>query len=219
MNWWKHDYGYLLIKILRIIILLSCGNAFALPQDWSCKPIIVKKIAENKIDKTTTQYQYSGTSDLYQLDIGINYIKDNPTYLDDCGTLGCTGLIKNVQTSETEYLNFYCKPIINENLDTLTCTIHHDLEYLFNKKSDAIYISQLCIDKPRSFYRLNLRNCNKCKCDINYYEHNKKQYSTTLNCMKNNNETIKCFTAEGYILKHKLKNTLEDYDNCIGLEL
>lgn len=194
-------------SIISLIVLLSCGNALALPQDWPCDNINLYNISQSASESVT----FRGTNQKYEIIIE-NFVLnvENPISY-NCGQSGCSGTIKNLKTKKTEELNFEC--FLNDNKDILSCGQYIADEYLFSKYNQSEYRAYLC---NSYFLSIHLDECSDCFCIT--HNSNSSQQNKQLICNKENEKQLHCFTYYGY--ENYIKDaTTEAYDNCIGMKV
>ena len=191
------------------MIFLSCGKVYSLPQDWPCEEITLTK--SNTSPKTENVFQ--GNNGIYQITI-INF-DDNIKYSSyNCGNAGCLGKMTNLKTGQNETMRFDCH--FDKIEKTLNCNRISGDEYILSKFSDNEYRVELC----GNFYRyIYLDKCNECSCIVQDSRGNNHSTDYIMNCTKENEQQIHCFTHYGYEEWRNFENKENDYDNCIGLNL
>ena len=110
-------------------MVLSCGNVHALPQDWPCKIFELDRYGKN----VGESINYQGKDNEYVLDVNVFWHTN--TVVDDCGTAGCLGTIKNVKTNKEEHLRFFCEA--ENNYNKANCNpLYQNTKHLKQRKSE-----------------------------------------------------------------------------------
>lgn len=202
-----------------MVVLLSCGNVYALPQDWPCFGIQLKKHNIIKETKDNFEYSYLGETDKYIVKINLSGSHIFPTLFANCGTAGCNGIITEKETNKNETLRFFCDEY-SKDYTKVACHIGFGGEAYFNKDNKNNFILHYCSDNPEKTLRFNLSDCNNCHCKMYWYDHGIKEKTGnfTMAC-KNEKNQAHCFTYYGYEEWRNFENKEKDYDNCVGLEL
>lgn len=207
--------GFVNLKNSLIILLavIFCGKAYALPQDWPCGPFILKQARILSQNNSELESEYTGTHKQYSLSVNIFWLL-NPLYSeDDCGTAGCSGTITDNQTRQTENLRFFCETENSANLKALKCYINNNEEYLLSPYKNNEYRTELC----GTYYKtVDINECEKCSCLVK--DSRGSQYSAKMNCLLENNK-LHCLTGNTYSEKYFPKNTVNDYEKCVGLKI
>ena len=206
----------MLIMKNSLIILLAvifCGKAYALPQDWSCSPFILKQASILSQNNSELESEYTGTHKQYSLSVNV-FWQLNPLHSeDDCGIAGCSRTITDNQTTQTENLRFFCETENSANLKALKCYINNNEEYLLSLYKNNEYRTELC----GTYYKtVDINKCEKCSCLVKDYRD--PQYSAKMNCLLENNK-LHCMTGNTYSEKYFLKNTVNDYEKFVGLKI
>ena len=100
------------IKFLFLLLVFSCGNAYALPQDWPCFGLQVEKYDVINNNDGIFEYAYRGETQGYNLNINLQGFSEFPTSFANCGNSGCWGTISEKATGRTESLRFFVKNIV-----------------------------------------------------------------------------------------------------------
>jgi len=219
----KHAYVNFqrLMKISYVIFFvgLSCDRADALSQDWPCEEFYVYKTGVINDSDDEFEYSYKGENPKYIVDINLLGSHLFPNLFANCGTSGCFGTITEKSTNKSESLRFFCEEY-NEDYTKVTCVIGFGNETIFDKTDNIFYTAHYCADNPDKFISLNLSDCKKCHCIGHWHNGNikKDDGEYVAACMKEENK-LRCFNLDGYLLKYFPNVSLQDYKNCIGLEL
>ena len=193
-----------------MLMLFSCGKAYALPQDWPCKTFEIEKY-EGAENKSSDDYiTYHGQDGDYLLNVNIFWKTNLP--LDDCGTAGCTGTIKNVKTGQEEDLRFFCEA--ENNFDIAKCYIRAGEEYILTKISEEYYRVNLCDNTSYKYVRLN--ECFGCTCVLHNSDKQNGEADLYMGCKKNEND-LHCMTGNIYSETYNPAGSVDDFKNCVGL--
>ena len=190
---------------------MFCGEAFALPQDWPCNT--------DNIDLSSvgvgTSYgkQYRGNNGEYEIVID-NYDATEPSA--NCGTTGCTGTIKNLQTGKSENLRFGCTYYSEK--ENLHCARLAE-EYILAPSDAGIYAVGYCPDVPSNIMKINIADCNKCHCAAYYYDDKTKTSEKNYLACTVEGSALHCFTSYAYEAWRNFENQPDDYANCVGLDM
>lgn len=200
-------------SLIILLVVIFCGKAYALPQDWPCSPFILKQARILSQNNSELESEYTGTHKQYSLSVNIFWLL-NPLYSeDDCGTAGCSGTITDNQTRQTENLRFFCETENSANLKALKCYINNNEEYLLSPYKNNEYRTELC----GTYYKtVDINECEKCSCLVK--DSRGSQYSAKMNCLLENNK-LHCLTGNTYSEKYFPKNTVNDYEKCVGLKI
>ena len=206
-------------SLFFLLLILSCGNAFALPQDWPCFGLNIKKYKTISKKDGVFEYSYNGETKGYNLNINLSGISEIPTSFADCGNSGCLGTISNKATGKTENLRFFCEENNNDYKEA-TCYINFGDEAIFSNGDNGNYILSYCSDNKQKSLRFNVKDCNKCHCKMYWYNGDTRNTSGEYNmaCKKEGNK-LHCFTYHGYELWRNFQNKYEDFQNCVKLGL
>jgi hypothetical protein len=101
------------------LLVIFCGKAHALPQDWPCKFIHIKKVKEISVDGVSFEKEYYGEAYGFSLSITNQGLYDFPYSGINCGSSGCIGVLTELKTKQIEYPRFDCNFTDNENI--LSC--------------------------------------------------------------------------------------------------
>jgi hypothetical protein len=187
----------------------SCGNAYALPQDWPCKVFELERNGEVRNEDMNT---YSGQDGTYALKVNIFLHKN--TKSDDCGSAGCNGTIKNIKTGETENLRFFCET--ENNYNNAKCHIRTGEEYILQKISDEYYQITLCDD---TFYKyVHINECSECTCILHDSRKQNGDSDFYMGCKKDK-DYLHCMTGNIYEEKYYPASEIDDFKNCVNLTL
>ena len=206
------------IKFLFLLIVFSCGTAYALPQDWPCFGIEVEKYKVIKAMDDNYKYSYKGEKNGYFLDIDLSGYYSFPTSFADCGTAGCFGTITEKSTGRRESLKFFCEDY-NDDYTKVVCHVGFGEEVIFDGTENGNYVVHYCSDDKQKTLHLNLSDCNKCHCTMYWYDGTIKNTTGEYNmaCKKEKNR-IHCFTYSGYETWRGFQNKDDDFKNCVNLE-
>lgn len=190
-------------------MFLSCGSAYALPQDWPCKAFTLERYVEIKDDDINT---YRGQDSDYALKVSIFWQTDAES--DDCGTAGCDGTIKNVKTGQEENLRFFCKA--EDNYNVAKCNIRTGEEYILQKMNDDHYQVNLC---GNSFFKyVSIDECSECFCILHDSRKKNGDSDFYMGC-KQDKEQLHCMTGNIYEEKYYPKSNVNDFQKCVGLSI
>ena len=186
--------------------VFACGKANALPQDWSCDEIDLNIVANG----SEWGHKFQGNNGLFE--ITIDNFDENKPYVYSCGNSGCWGTIKNLKTGKYEDMRFDC--LYDTQQKSLRCYRIDGDEYLLTKVSGDKYQVQLC----ESYYKsLNISQCLGCKCVLRDSRGKQAASDIKMNCMRENNTSIRCFSYDGYEKWRNFENKDGDFERCIGL--
>ena len=204
-------------SLFMLLFIISCGKAYALPQDWPCFGIEVKKYKTVSNVDGVFEYAYKGEKDGYVLNINLSGFSDFPTSFANCGNSGCFGKITETTTGRTEHLRFFCEEY-NDDYTKVTCYAGLGEEIIFDEENNNNYVVHYCSDNLQKTLRFNVNDCNKCHCTMYWYDGNKKNESGNygIACRKDGNKA-QCFTYYGYEAWRDFKNKDDDFQNCVGL--
>lgn len=193
-----------------MLLFALCGNAYALPQDWPCKTFELEK--DNKTEnKNSEDYgTYRGQDDNYALSVNIFWRTD--LKVDDCGTAGCDGTIKNIKTGQEEHLRFFCEA--ENDFNTAKCFIRSGEEYMLSKVSEGYYRVNLC--NNTSYKYVNLDECFGCTCILHDSERPNADSDFYMGCKKDKNH-LHCMTGNIYDEIYNPTSLVDDFKNCVGL--
>lgn len=215
----KRDYGNLVTLgvVTDIILGLSCGKAFALPQDWPCFEIKVNKIAVIQDSADDFEYVYHGERGNYVVDINLMGERQIPNSFANCGTAGCGGMITDKATGKSEELNFFCEEY-TEDYTKVKCGIGKGDEFVFDKISAEEYAVRYCSDDKTKTLRFNQADCQRCHCVMKWYNNEKEDLEGQLSmgCLFENVQAH-CFTYNGYEKWQNFETNPDDFTNCLGL--
>lgn len=189
-----------------ICLGFTCGKAFALPQDWSCDEIDLNVVA----DGSEWGHKFQGNNGLFE--IMIDNFDETEPYVYNCGNSGCLGTIKNLKTGEHENMRFDC--LYNAQQKSLRCYRIDGDEYLLTKVSDDEYRVQLC---GSYFKYLNISQCLGCKCILRDSRGAQESSDKEMNCNRESDDKLRCFSYDGYEKWRDFKNKDEDFEECRGL--
>ena len=196
--------------MLILLIALSCGSAYALPQDWPCKDFELQKCEQT--EKSTDYIVYCGKDNDYALKVNVFWQKDKEA--DDCGTAGCDGTIKNLKTEQEENLRFFCKTENNYNI--AKCNIRVGEEYILHKVTDDYYQVNLC--SSTFFKYVNFNECSECMCIVHDSRKKGGDSDFYMGCRIENSNKLHCMTGNIYEEKYDPTND-NDFKNCISLRI
>lgn len=200
--------------LLILLVIFSCGKALALPQDWSCEEIFVHKTKEIQKDDISYRNLYFGKNETVSLSIELEGMYEYPNAIINCGTAGCSGTMTNLQTNISENMRFDCS--FTKDKDTFACHRIDNDEYLLTLSKSDKYIAEIC----GSYYLyINLQECQKCKCLLHDSRGEEGSSDRQLNCYRENQSQIRCFTYYGYETWRNFENQENDFEECIGLKL
>lgn len=200
--------------LLILLVIFSCGKALALPQDWLCEEILVKKVKELQHDDVSYRNLYYGKNQYYSLSLELEGSYKYPNAVISCGTAGCYGTITNLQTNVSENMRFDC--FFTKDKDVFSCHRIDNDEYLLTLSKPDTYTVQLC--NSYNLY-VNIQECDQCKCIIHDSRGNKGSSDRQLNCYRENESQIRCFSYFGYEKWRNFENQENDFDKCVGLKL
>jgi len=200
--------------LLILLVIFSCGKALALPQDWLCEEILVKKVKELQHDDVSYRNLYYGKNQYYSLSLELEGSYKYPNAVISCGTAGCYGTITNLQTNVSENMRFDC--FFTKDKDVFSCHRIDNDEYLLTLSKPDTYTVQLC--NSYNLY-VNIQECDQCKCIIHDSRGNKGSSDRQLNCYRENESQIRCFSYFGYEKWRNFENKENDFDKCVGLKL
>ena len=193
-----------------MLIFLSCGNVYALPQDWPCTAFELKKCDQAENENLTDSEAYCGQDDKYVLKVNVFWNKQAKS--DECGTAGCDGIIKNVETGQEENLRFFCEA--EDDYNAAKCYIRTGEEYILSKVSEGQYQVNLCDNT--SYKYVSLEECSGCTCVL----HDSRKPDGTLDFYmgcKKNKDYLHCMTGNIYEEKYSPTSNADDFKNCVGL--
>lgn len=191
-------------------MLFSCGNAYALPQDWLCKTFELEKTEESGNKNSDDYTIYRGQDGYYLLNVNVFWRADMKS--DDCGTAGCSGTIKNIKTGQEEHLRFFCEAA--DNFDVAKCYIRSGEEYVLPRVSEGYYQLDLCDHTSSKYVRLD--ECFGCTCILHDAYKQSKDSDLYMGCKKNEN-SLHCMTGNIYSETYNPEGGSEDFKNCVGL--
>lgn len=187
-------------------MVLSCGNVHALPQDWPCKIFELDRYGKN----VGESINYQGKDNEYVLDVNVFWHTN--TVVDDCGTAGCLGTIKNVKTNKEEHLRFFCEA--ENNYNKANCSIRKGEEYVLQKITENYYQVNLC---GNSYFKyVNLNECFGCTCILHDSRKQKEVSDSYMGCVKNI-DSLHCMTGNVYFEKYNSDGKFNDLKSCVGL--
>ena len=199
-------------------LILSCGTAYALPQDWPCFGIEVERYKVIKDTEDNYEYSYKGEKNGYFLDIDLSGYHSLPSSFADCGNYGCFGTITEKATGRTESLRFFCEEY-NDDYTKVTCYAGFGEEAVFHNIGNGNYILNYCLNDKQKTLRFNLSDCDKCHCIMHWYNGEVKnrtgEYSMA--CKKEDHQAH-CFSYYAYEAWKEFHNNEDDYKNCVGLD-
>ena len=201
---------------LILFIILSCGEVYALPQDWPCKTFVLNEYHRIENNAFTINNIYRGQDDNYALEVNMYWQAKKG--IADCGTSGCSGKIKNLRTGKTESLRFFCETLEDKKYDKAKCYIDGIYEYIFDSDANGNYIVHYCPDNLQKTLRFNKTDCNKCHCKMFWYDSEIKNETGyyEMACKKEENKAH-CFNYYEYETWRNFENADDDYKNCVGL--
>ncbi len=194
------------IKLVLFLVALICGNAWALPQDWPCEMFTLSFVGKNPYGGDT----FEGVSGSYKVTLPrVDWIED--TSRPDCGNAGCSGSIEQIETGRTELLRFWCSS--NETKTILNCTIMHDDEFLLTKVLNTEYRAPIC-----DYYQyVDVTQCKGCTCILK--DSRNESTDRKVNCVRESETQLRCFTPYGYEAWRNYRNHFDDYNRCVQLGL
>lgn len=215
----KRGYGNLvtLAVITDVILRLSYGEVFALPQDWPCFEIEVNKVEVIRDSEDDFEYVYHGERENYTVDINLMGEHQIPNSFANCGTAGCGGIITDKTTRKSEELNFFCEEY-TADYTKVTCGIGKGDEFIFDKISDKEYEVHYCSDDKTKTLKFNQTDCQECHCVMNWYDNGNIDTGgqLTMGCSFENQQAH-CFTYSGYEKWRNFVTSTNDFTNCLGL--
>ena len=205
------------IKFLFLLLVFSCGNAYALPQDWPCFGLQVEKYDVINNNDGIFEYAYRGETQGYNLNINLQGFSEFPTSFANCGNSGCWGTISEKATGRTESLRFFCEEY-SEDYAKVTCHVGFGEEAVFRAMGDGNYILNYCSDDQHKTLRFNLKDCDKCYCKMYWYNGEVRNTAGGygMACKREENKAH-CFTYYGYETWCDFKNKDDDFQNCVNL--
>lgn len=206
------------ISCILLVFGLSCGWACALPQDWPCEAIEVIKTDVISDAKDDFEYRYYGETDKYILDVNLSGSHQYPLLFANCGTSGCSGIIKEKSTGRAENLRFFCEEH-SDDFVKVKCAVGFGEEAVFDKRNDNEYVVHYCADDFNKMLYFNLNECKKCHCIMHWADGEKNISGEYMMGCTKEQDKIHCFTYGGYEEWCDFKNDIKDYENCVGLKL
>ena len=186
----------------------TCGKANALPQDWPCDEINLNIIGKGN----EWGHKFQGNNGKYEITIHNFDENENQPHIYNCGNSGCLGTMKNLKTGKSENMRFDC--LFNTQKKLLRCYRIDGEEYLLTKVSAEKYQVHLC----NNYYKfLNINQCSGCKCTLQDSRGKQKASDIQMNCTRESDNKLRCFSYEGYESWRNFKNKDEDFENCISL--
>lgn len=153
----KLGYGSLLSSIFGGL-LVFCGGAEALPQDWNCEAIDVVKTAEVAGAVGLPQQLYVGERDGVRLRIAF-YVDDDGTAVLDCGNQGCLGEFENITSGKREEFDFYCEQLEDDRVSCLPVIWRH---WLLKSVGNGRFEMTMC--RGEHSYQLDVKDCKGDSC-------------------------------------------------------
>ena len=204
-------------SLFLLLLILSCGTAYALSQDWPCFGIEVEKYATVSDADGIFEYAYKGEKKGYKLDINLSGFSDSFASFANCGTSGCFGTITEIATGRTESLRFFCEEY-NDDYTKVICHVGFAEEAIFDSTENGNYVVHYCSDDMQKTLRFSLSDCKECHCNMYWYDGEVKNTAGHHNmACKNEGNKVHCFDYSGYEFWRDFRNEADDYENCIGL--
>lgn len=105
-------------------MVFACGGAFALPQDWPCEEIDLNVVGDGQ----EWGHKFQGNNGRYEITIPNFDESEEQPHIYNCGSGGCPGIIKNLETGKSENMRFDC--LLNQQEKSLRCYRMDGGEYL-----------------------------------------------------------------------------------------
>ena len=192
------------------MMIFVCGTAVALPQDWPCEDFELYAVGKGQ----EWGHKFQGNNGLYEITIQNFDETENQPYIYNCGNAGCLGTLKNLETGKSEDMRFDC--LFNQQKKSLLCHRLDGGTYLLTKAGADKYQVQLC----GGYYKyLDISQCSACKCIIKDSRGQQVASDMKMNCIRENEDNLRCFTYEGYENWRNFEDKNEDFENCVGLGL
>ena len=186
-------------------MVLSCGTAYAVPQDWPCKEFELQKCEQT--EKSIDHIAYCRKDNNYTLKVNVFWREDMKS--DDCGTAGCDGTITNLKTGQEENLRFFCEQ--ENDSGGIKCHIRSDEEYILQKVTDDYYQVSLCDNTFLKY--VNLKECSECTCVVHDSRTKDRSFDYYMRCKKSD-YYLHCMTGNVYEEKYKQASGFDDLKNC-----
>ena len=159
-------------------------------------------------------HKFQGNNGLYEITIQNFDETENQPYIYNCGNAGCLGTLKNLETGKSEDMRFDC--LFNQQKKSLLCHRLDGGTYLLTKAGADKYQVQLC----GGYYKyLDISQCSACKCIIKDSRGQQVASDMEMNCIRENEDNLRCFTYAGYENWRNFEDKNEDFENCVGLGL
>lgn len=192
------------------MMIFACGTAVALPQDWPCEDFELYAVGKGQ----EWGHKFQGNNGLYEITIQNFDETENQPYIYNCGNAGCLGTLKNLETGKSEDMRFDC--LFNQQKKSLLCHRLDGGTYLLTKAGADKYQVQLC----GGYYKyLDISQCSACKCIIKDSRGQQVASDMEMNCIRENEDNLRCFTYAGYENWRNFEDKNEDFENCVGLGL
>lgn len=192
------------------MMIFVCGTAVALPQDWPCEDFELYAVGKGQ----EWGHKFQGNNGLYEITIQNFDETENQPYIYNCGNAGCLGTLKNLETGKSEDMRFDC--LFNQQKKSLLCHRLDGGTYLLTKAGADKYQVQLC----GGYYKyLDISQCSACKCIIKDSRGQQVASDMEMNCIRENEDNLRCFTYAGYENWRNFEDKNEDFENCVGLGL
>ncbi len=208
----KRGYENLKNSLLAsfFMMIFACGTAVALPQDWPCEDFELYAVGKGQ----EWGHKFQGNNGLYEITIQNFDETENQPYIYNCGNAGCLGTLKNLETGKSEDMRFDC--LFNQQKKSLLCHRLDGGTYLLTKAGADKYQVQLC----GGYYKyLDISQCSACKCIIKDSRGQQVASDMEMNCIRENEDNLRCFTYAGYENWRNFEDKNEDFENCVGLGL
>ena len=208
----KRGYENLKNSLLAsfFMMIFACGTAVALPQDWPCEDFELYAVGKGQ----EWGHKFQGNNGLYEITIQNFDETENQPYIYNCGNAGCLGTLKNLETGKSEDMRFDC--LFNQQKKSLLCHRLDVVTYLLTKAGADKYQVQLC----GGYYKyLDISQCSACKCIIKDSRGQQVASDMEMNCIRENEDNLRCFTYAGYENWRNFEDKNEDFENCVGLGL
>ena len=208
----KRGYENLKNSLLAsfFMMIFVCGTAVALPQDWPCEDFELYAVGKGQ----EWGHKFQGNNGLYEITIQNFDETENQPYIYNCGNAGCLGTLKNLETGKSEDMRFDC--LFNQQKKSLLCHRLDGGTYLLTKAGADKYQVQLC----GGYYKyLDISQCSACKCIIKDSRGQQVASDMEMNCIRENEDNLRCFTYAGYENWRNFEDKNEDFENCVGLGL
>lgn len=209
-NGLKRGYENLKNSLLAFFLsmVFACGRAFALPQDWPCEEIELYIVGKGQ----EWGHKFQGNNGLYEITIQNFDETEEQPHMYNCGNVGCLGTVKNLETGKSENMRFDC--LLNRQKKSLRCHRVEGGEYLLTRASASKYQVQLC----GAYYKyLDINQCSACKCIVKDSRGEQAASDMEMNCKRENEDNLRCFTYAGYENWRNFEDKDEDFENCVGL--